>query len=238
MNSRKNLRVSDSAVRVKICGLTCVEDAVACAEVGCRLDRPEFPSAFAAICRAPEVAADIIAALPGLRRRSRRICGPAGRRSGRGRPNGSGSGSFSCTARNRRKTCSHSSISGSIRAFRLEPSVGLGWRVRDYLARADALGRPPDAVLVDAYVAGQPGGTGRLIADDDPGSQAPPTPPDPGRRPDPRNVAERVARVRPWMVDVASGVESSPGRKDPAAVAAFIRATRAAARLIDELPPR
>ena len=39
----------------------------------------------------------------------------------------------------------------------------------------------------------------------------------------PENVAERVARVRPWMVDVAGGVESSPGRKDPARVAAFIR---------------
>ena len=38
----------------------------------------------------------------------------------------------------------------------------------------------------------------------------------------PENVAERIARVRPWMVDVASGVESAPGRKDAAAVAAFV----------------
>ena len=44
----------------------------------------------------------------------------------------------------------------------------------------------------------------------------------------PENVAGRVARVRPWMVDVASGVERSPGRKDLDRVAAFIRQVRGA----------
>jgi phosphoribosylanthranilate isomerase len=43
----------------------------------------------------------------------------------------------------------------------------------------------------------------------------------------PENVADRVARVRPWMVDVASGVESEPGRKCPERVAAFVAAARA-----------
>jgi len=82
------------------------------------------------------------------------------------------------------------------------------------------------AFLLDASVRGQFGGTGqvadwgmaRVLARRWPILLAG------GLGPD--NVAAAVAAVHPWGVDVASGIEASPGKKDPAKMRAFIEAAR------------
>ena len=87
---------------------------------------------------------------------------------------------------------------------------------------------PVSALLVDAAVPGQFGGTGQR-ADWALARQLAAT-----RRVilagglTPDNVAEAVRQVRPYAVDVSSGVESAPGKKDPVKVAEFIRRAREA----------
>jgi phosphoribosylanthranilate isomerase len=86
--------------------------------------------------------------------------------------------------------------------------------------------RCPAAVLVDAHVPGAYGGTGQmapwhLLAGFDPG-----VPVILAGGLTPENVADAVRTVRPWGVDVAGGVESSPGKKDPARLERFITNAR------------
>ncbi|MDX6270381.1 MAG: phosphoribosylanthranilate isomerase [Acidobacteriota bacterium] len=54
----------------------------------------------------------------------------------------------------------------------------------------------------------------------------------------PENVAGAIAAVAPYAVDVCSGVELAPGRKDAARVRAFVKAVRACEKNLDAEPPR
>jgi phosphoribosylanthranilate isomerase len=94
----------------------------------------------------------------------------------------------------------------------------------------------PDPLLLDSWSVDQQGGTGQpwpwkaartlaarrrvIVAG--------------GLRPD--TVAEVVHRLRPWGVDVSSGVESAPGVKDPELVFGFVQAVRDADRELSAHP--
>lgn len=91
------------------------------------------------------------------------------------------------------------------------------------------LGAYPDAaaLLLDGHALGEAGGSGKVFDWS--------LMPKDLRQPlilagglSPENVAEAVRLANPWAVDVASGVESSPGIKQPEKLAAFIRAVRSA----------
>lgn len=99
-----------------------------------------------------------------------------------------------------------------------------------------------DFHLLDTHVEGQQGGTGttfdwslarvrRAAA----GEKQPPLILSGGLRTE--NVAEAVRQVRPYAVDVASGTESAPGRKDHALIRSFVREVRGAFDAAPEQAP-
>lgn len=105
---------------------------------------------------------------------------------------------------------------------RFLPHAYKALRVRGRDAVLEAASFPGEHVLLDAYVPGAPGGTGakfdwsiaaevaRVRSVTLAGGLVP------------GNVAQAVAAVRPFCVDVASGVESAPGKKDHALVRRFV----------------
>jgi phosphoribosylanthranilate isomerase len=81
-----------------------------------------------------------------------------------------------------------------------------------------------DFHLLDSYVSGLRGGSGETFAWDLVSSHRPGVPVILSGGLSPDNVADAAARVRPFAVDVASGVEHAPGRKDHEKLAAFAAA--------------
>jgi phosphoribosylanthranilate isomerase len=104
--------------------------------------------------------------------------------------------------------------------------------IQRYLEMCRGLGRMPAALLLDGHAPGQHGGTGQTAPWHLLESYRPSIPIILAGGLTPDNVAEAVRIVRPYGVDVASGVESAPGRKDAEKVRRFIaNAREAAARL-------
>ncbi len=195
-------------VRVKVCGITNLDDALAALDMGadalgfnCYPPSPRFVP--------PAVAAEIVARLPGT----------------------------TCTAgvfvnASRQEV---ESIAARVGFTALQfhgnedPSFCRGWpqkvikaiRVRDRKAAAEALRYAVDFILADAYVEERFGGTGQRVALEHlDGFER--------RRLilagglTPQNVAAAVRTVQPFAVDVASGIEQSPGKKDWTLMRRFI----------------
>lgn len=202
--------------RVKVCGITNPEDALAALEAGAELlgfnfyaRSPRYvapPDARRIVERLPEgvecVGVFVNEAAPeAVERVAREAC------VGAVQLHGDETHEF-CRALRGRTT---------IKALRVGPGF----------TPESAADYPTDAVLLDAYVAGEWGGTGHIFD----WSLARRT-----RESVPRlflagglkpeNVAEAVAAVRPHAVDVCSGVETAPGRKSLQLMRRFVEQVR------------
>ena len=203
-------------VKIKICGITSVEDATAAVEAGADM------LGFVLWEKSPryvtiETAREIARQLPAKTTRiglfvdakieqvmfSLRICDFAG---------------LQFHGQETPAYCSQFSVM-TIKAF----------RIRDAASLEPMAGYSTDALLLDGYNEALPGGTGEkfnwsLAVEakkfDKPiflaGGLTP------------ANVAEAIKTVQPFAVDVSSGVESSPGKKDKQKMRDFIAAVRAA----------
>ena len=118
-------------------------------------------------------------------------------------------------------------LSGSAyKALRPRSRIEALTNVERYALTDNMRGTRLPALLLDAYHSDLRGGTGKTGDWQLAAELA-------GRFPlllagglNPDNVAEAVEIVKPWGVDAASGVETSPGRKDHAAIEAFVRAVK------------
>lgn len=200
-------------VRVKICGLMCVEDALAAAQAGA--DALGFVFAEGRHRVTPEQARAMIAALP---------------------PFVSTVGVFvnedAAIVRQVADFCRLDLLQFQgdeppdyCAGFQRRMIKGFKVKDQDSLARLE--GYDVAAYLLDSYVAGQSGGTGRtfdweLVR----GVKA--------ARPvilagglTPANVSRAIAIVQPYAVDVSSGVENASGRKDHEKMIEFVRQAKA-----------
>jgi phosphoribosylanthranilate isomerase len=203
-------------VKVKICGITNVEDALAAVEAGASAvgfifyePSPRFLS--------PKDAAAIVHALPALVAKV---------------------GVFVNAPEDRVRRILDECALDTLQFHGEEPPEFCrrfpvkrikAFRVRDPDSLAATRAYSTETWLLDSFVVGQPGGTGSRFNWEIAAAAV-----RSGGRVllagglTPENVAAAARAVRPYGFDVSSGVESAPGKKDAAKVRAFIRAVREA----------
>lgn len=203
------------SVRVKICGITSVADARAALEAGADALGFVFYEASPRHVTL-ETAREIIAALPPFAARVGVFVNPAEDLVRQALACGLDTLQFH--GEEPPEFCGRFGIR-AIKGFRLQDDVAL-------LTCMDYKGFP---WLLDSFVPGQPGGTGAVFNWElaVKAKKSNPTIILAGGL-TPANVAEAVRKVRPYAVDVSSGVESAPGKKDLAKLRAFIAAAKVA----------
>ncbi|HEY1695503.1 MAG TPA: phosphoribosylanthranilate isomerase [Polyangiaceae bacterium] len=199
--------------RVKVCGVTSIAQAEACAALG--VDALGVNLVPSSVRRVDEATAKAIAAAVGTRTLVVAVVADLGVAEARAVVARTGVGCLQLSG-DEPPAVVEALLPHAYKAVRIggEEDVGV------------AAGMPGEYVLVDAKVRGALGGTGhafewglvRALA------KARKLVLAGGLTPD--NVAEAVRRVNPWCLDVASGVESAPGVKDLGKVKAFIAAAK------------
>jgi phosphoribosylanthranilate isomerase len=207
--------------RIKVCGMTSVEDAELAAGYGPwavgvihHRDSPRY-------CR-PDVAAEIGAAL-------RRRCEVAG-----------------VFVNSALEEVERAAVDEGLTLIQLHGDEGpafcreaarrtglpvmKAFRVRSAADVRAAEAYRVDYHLMDAYRPGTPGGTGESFDWELLAERRSKIPLVLAGGLTPENVGEAIAAAAPWGVDVVTGVEAEPGRKDPELVAEFFERARAATR--------
>mgnify|MGYP005866924533 CR=1 FL=1 len=195
--------------RVKICGITNIDDAMAAVEAGA--DALGF--VFAESPRKVDVdtAANIVAELPPLIT----VVGVFAGQTAEEVISAMGAGLHVAQI--------HGTLSVALPSHRLVRALRVASEADIDRAAGDPAVKACAAVLLDAHVEGLMGGTG-MTFDWDLAVRARSL-----ERPivlagglNPENVREAISRVRPYAVDVSTGVEASPGRKDHAKIKEFV----------------
>ena len=200
-------------IRVKICGVTSVADALMAVEAGASAVGLVLWSGSPRVV-ALEQAKSIVAALP---------------------PLVSAIGVFVDQQHEAERIARETGLTAvqfhgaepaaSYRAFPLRVIKAV--TVRDLSAREEAAAVPPAAtVLLDAHDRVKRGGTGRVVDWSIAAMIARARPVILSGGLNAGNVAGAVAAVQPYAIDVSSGVESAPGRKDPVKVRELFAALR------------